>query len=342
MTTSKRLPFKKTRILVIGLGSMGKRRLRLLTKFFPNIEIAGVDSRIDRRNEVLCKFNCPVFENFDESFLTFKPNAVIISTSPESHGILTTACLKLGLHVFSELDLLDDEYDTILSFERNPFPVVFLSSTMLFRAEIRWIIDNHRDIGEKKFYCYHVGQYLPDWHVWEKYDDFFVSSPKTNAIRELLCLELPWLVRCFGEIVEYSCHWGQTSSLRLFYPDTCHILIRHSNNVMGVLIVDCVSRKATREMRIDGEDGMIRWNGRKDSLQFIPPSGRPIFPLAEEKELSHEKEYADIISEEPYLEELRLFFDIINGRIEKCKGYSYFEHKKILDFVNQLESGWKK
>lgn len=39
------------KVLVIGLGSMGKRRIRLIKDMYPEFEIYGVDGREDRRNE---------------------------------------------------------------------------------------------------------------------------------------------------------------------------------------------------------------------------------------------------------------------------------------------------
>ena len=39
-------------ILMIGLGSMGKRRIRLIQELFPEASVYGVDGREDRRDEV--------------------------------------------------------------------------------------------------------------------------------------------------------------------------------------------------------------------------------------------------------------------------------------------------
>ena len=44
-------------ILVIGLGSMGKRRIRLIKELYPEFVIYGVDGRQDRCNEVKELFN---------------------------------------------------------------------------------------------------------------------------------------------------------------------------------------------------------------------------------------------------------------------------------------------
>ena len=44
------------KILVIGLGSMGKRRIRLIRDMYSTFEIFGVDGREDRRNDAKEQF----------------------------------------------------------------------------------------------------------------------------------------------------------------------------------------------------------------------------------------------------------------------------------------------
>ena len=42
-------------------------------------------------------------------------------------------------------------------------------------------------------YIYHIGQYLPDWHPWENYKNFFVGDKRTGGVREIFGIDLPWL-----------------------------------------------------------------------------------------------------------------------------------------------------
>jgi predicted dehydrogenase len=319
---------------------MGRRRLRLLSRFFPELSLAAVDNRADRREAAVRDFGCTLFEGVEDALENFSPQVLVVSTPPESHATFLTEAFRRGLHTFSELDLVDDCYDEIISIEERGVPVAFLSSTMLYRLENRWIIQNHAMVGERKHYTYHVGQYLPDWHPWEKYDEFFVGSARTNAIREILCIELPWVLRAFGDIAEYQCQWGKTSSLSLPYPDTCQLLFRHTSGNMGALTIDCVSRRPVRNLRINGEEGTILWEGNAESLRFFPPSGDPLFPLREEKEIERQAGYAEFISEGPYLEELRCFFDMIEGRASRVYGYA--EHRKILRLADAFERAWRK
>lgn len=332
--------FFPKKILFIGLGSMGRRRARLTKRFFPSVALAGVDSREDRRAHFAREYDAAVFRSLDEAIKSFAPGAAAVCTSPEQHGELVLRLMREGIPTFSELDLVDDCYDEIISIEERGVPVAFLSSTMLFRSENRWIMQHHAMTGERKHYSYHVGQYLPDWHPWEKYEEFFVGASRTNAIREILCIELPWLLCTFGDIAEYRCQWGKTSSLSLPYPDTCQLLFRHASGAMGALTIDCVSRKPVRNLRISGEEGTILWEGNAESLRFLPPSGDPLFPLREEKEIERQAEYAEFISEGPYLEELRCFFNMIEGRASRVYGYA--EHRKILRLTDEFERAWRK
>ena len=53
------------KIVVIGLGSMGKRRIRLIKELYPEYEIIGVDGREDRRNEASELFGISCFESVE-------------------------------------------------------------------------------------------------------------------------------------------------------------------------------------------------------------------------------------------------------------------------------------
>ena len=67
-------------IVVIGLGSMGKRRIRLIQQMFPDYRIVGVDGRADRREEASKLFDINCSENLDD--VDLKIDCAFICTSP--------------------------------------------------------------------------------------------------------------------------------------------------------------------------------------------------------------------------------------------------------------------
>ena len=83
------------RFLVVGLGSMGKRRVRCLLALKKQ-NIAGFDLRKDRIKEAQKKYNIKIYNSFNLAIKNFKPDALIISTSPKFHMKYAHASHKLG------------------------------------------------------------------------------------------------------------------------------------------------------------------------------------------------------------------------------------------------------
>ena len=71
------------KFLVIGLGSMGKRRIRNL-KYLGQTDIIGYDISEERRVEAQSKYQITTFGVLGDA-LQEKPDAAIISTSPTNH-----------------------------------------------------------------------------------------------------------------------------------------------------------------------------------------------------------------------------------------------------------------
>mgnify|MGYP001212757346 CR=1 FL=1 len=67
------------KFLVVGLGSMGKRRIRCLKKLnFKNVY--GFDLNKKRNLEAKTKYKIKTFSNFKEAYNKVKPDVLIIST----------------------------------------------------------------------------------------------------------------------------------------------------------------------------------------------------------------------------------------------------------------------
>ena len=109
--------------------------------------------------------------------------------------------------------------------------ILFLSSTFLYRKDIQYIKD--RVAGKRTNYIVHTGQYLPDWHPWESYQSFFVNDPRTNACREIMAIDLPWIIQMFGPVKDLCVKKGKDSILNIDYNDNYIISFEHENGSRG-------------------------------------------------------------------------------------------------------------
>ena len=318
---------------VIGLGSMGKRRIRLLKKIDLIEEIVGVDSSGSRQLEVSHDFNIKCFSSLREALKSTKLDVAVICTPPLTHANIILDCLNNDLHVFTEINLVNDRYDEIIKLSKDKNKVLFLSSTFLYRKEIETI--KEKVDGEIVNYSYHVGQYLPDWHPWENYTDFFVADKKSNGCRELFAIELPWIIDCFGNIKDYRIVKKKTTDLNINYDDTYMVLLEHKNGSFGSLIIDVVSRVAERNLTIFNEDIFIKWSGRPETLQQYSVQEKEMQDIETYVETTHDTNYASNIIEDAYLEELVCFFKVIvDGKKPR---YTFEKDKEILNLINSFE-----
>lgn len=322
-------------IAVVGLGSMGKRRIRLIQNNFNDITIVGIDKKSDRKEEIEGLFNIVTFSSLEEAATEMILTAVLICTSPITHEVIIKSALELKLHVFTEINLLNTYYDEVISKAKSDNLHLYLSSTFLHRKEIQYI--NQKVASDQNVtYRYHVGQYLPDWHPWESYKNFFVANKKTNGTRELFAIELPWIVHTFGKIKNVTTLKNKISQLEIDYPDAYSVLIEHETGIVGTLNIDIVSRVAKRDLDIIGENTQIEWTGTPNSLKEWSNEKSEMVAVTLYEAYEKDSNYADNIIEDAYLEEIKEFIQILKG--ERIEGlYSFEKDQEIIDWIDRIE-----
>ena len=318
-------------ITVIGLGSMGKRRIRLIREMFPEYVITGVDGREDRRKNAEEIFGIRTYSSAEEIFDII--DCAFICTSPLSHSEIIKDCLKKKWHVFSELNLISTGYDENIRLAKENNLVLFLSSTFLYREEIKYI--SSKITNDRRWnYIYHIGQYLPDWHPWENYKDFFIGDKRTNGCREIMAIELPWLTVAFGDVKKVDARSDKMTDLEINYDDNYMIQVIHKNGNKGALVVDVVSPAAVRKLEVYAEGHYIAWNGTPDSLVEFDPESRKVVPVSLTEQAEHIEGYSIFVVENAYKNEIREFFDVVlNG---KTALYGFEQDKKILALIDSL------
>lgn len=321
------------KILVVGYGSMGRRRIRLVRRLVPTAEIICLDSNSDRIIKAE-EDGCVSVSSIDEG-VRHKPDVAFVCTSPGSHLNIILKLLSSGIHVFSELNLSTKGYDDIEKLARDNNVVCFLSSTLIYKRQMEIIDEIVSRQNKPLTYVYHVGQYLPDWHPWENYKDFFVSKKETNAIRELLAIQLPWIIRTFGKVKEVNVLFQKCTNLDINYPDSAIVLIAHENGTIGSFTVDVVSRKAMTKLEIIGESVHVIWGGHNDDLYEYNIETKEMNKLKVYDIDEHVDGYSENISEEPYLQEIIEFFNTINGVKPK---YDINDDTYVLNLIDIIES----
>jgi predicted dehydrogenase len=291
------------KVLVIGLGSMGRRRLRNL-RYLGVEELAGMEPAAARRSEVAAEFQIPTFATLAEGF-AWEPDAVVVSTPPDQHTGYAIEAAKRGLPFFTEAGTVTERMDELIATVAQTGAIAAPSCTLRFHAAVELMrgLLAEGAIGRPLAVTYHVGQYLPDWHPWEDYRSFYVAQRHTSAVREVVPYELNWLTYLFGSVVELNCLRDKLSQLDADIDDYLAGLLRFESGVHCTLVAEVISRPALRLARIIGEEGTLEWdwNGRV-VREWRPAAGEWVEHPDPEPIVGPGGEW---VSENMYIEEMR-------------------------------------
>ena len=319
--------------LVIGLGSMGRRRVRCLRQLGVE-QVVGFDTRADRRAAAAQESGIALREELAAHDLGGF-DAIVISTPPDQHHTALAWAIDAGKPVFVEASVIRDPLPALDDRARAHGVVVAPSCTLRFHSAIREItqVVQSGRYGKVCNFSYHCGQYLPDWHPWEKVSDYYVSNPLTGGAREIVPFELTWMVDAFGWPREVSGMKLRTTDVGAPIDDTYAALLRFDGFV-GTLVVDVVARQAVRKLTLNFERASLSWDWDSGVVRvWEAEPGRQV-ELHQPKSVAHAG-YHQNIGEAMYVAEVASFLAAAQGR-------GRFPHTlqddiRVLSLLEQIE-----
>ncbi len=255
------------RVLIVGLGSIGKRHLRLARELLPAADIRVL--RHHPSNEI------PEFANgcfFDiEAALSFLPQIAVIACPAPFHLATAQPLAEAGVHLLIEkplstsvegvvrlLNTCNDQRTVLLT----AYNLRFLPSLQRYRELI-----GEGVIGKVLSVRCEIGQYLPSWRPESDYRLGVTASKELGggALLEL-SHEIDYLRWIFGEVEWVNSSLSRQSALEINVEDTVHLIMGFApqadkQQVIGSLNLDLIRHDTTRSCVAIGEKGSLRWDG---------------------------------------------------------------------------------
>ncbi|WP_298062294.1 Gfo/Idh/MocA family oxidoreductase [uncultured Rikenella sp.] len=321
------------KFLIIGLGSMGKRRVRCL-QALGYMDITGFDPREDRREEAARKYGITVTHSLDTLDLDGF-DAFIVSTPPDRHTPYVKLAIDHRKPCFIEASVLLEDVREIERYNRNN-TFIAPSCTLRFHPMIKDITSIIRSgkYGKITNFTYHSGQYLPDWHPWEKVTEFYVGNRATGGGREIVPFELTWIVDSIGWPDAAKGVFEQTINFGAQIEDSYAFTLRYPDKV-GAIIVDVASRYAVRNLVINLETAQIQWRWDDGFFRIYEiENGRWI--QYGQPEFHASDGYNKNIGEEMYIDEIRHFIGSFTGTHQYPNTIA--DDIRVLEILEQIEN----
>jgi predicted dehydrogenase len=337
------------KFLIIGLGSMGKRRIRNL-KILNQNDIIGFDIKSERRTESEKLYNISTFKTIDEAW-NENPDAVIISTSPKEHFEYAKKSANKKIPFFTEINTLKiEQMNEIIEIIKKNQTIGIPSCNLRFHPIVKQIkkLIAEEKIGKPLHFNLHSGAYLPDWHPWEKIDNFYVSKRETGGGRDELAWELTWIFWIMGNPKSV---FGNTVKLGEFDADildTYDSLIEFENGSIGHVLVDVISLPFIKTCEIVGTNGMIRWDWNECKIKLYQSDSKKWSEIKESNiihgyKIEKQKEGFAISEnlglQESYIQEIENFIQIIKN--EKKSDYTFDDERNQLTVMYSIEESFE-
>jgi predicted dehydrogenase len=262
------------RILIVGLGSIGKRHLRLARELLPNADIRVL--RHQATNEVP-EYSNGSFSSIEES-IAFAPQIAVIASPATFHIGTAQALAEVGVHLLIEKPLSASLSGVMQLLEtcQNQSVVLLTGYNLRFLPSLQ----RYRDllgegvVGKVLSVRCEIGQYLPSWRLDSDYRQGVSARHELGGgVLLELSHELDYLRWIFGEVDWLKASLSRQSSLEIDVEDTAHLTLGFESaldgyQLIGAVNLDFVRHDTTRLCTAIGEKGSLRWNGLTGEVLF--------------------------------------------------------------------------
>lgn len=255
------------RILIVGLGSIGKRHLRLARELFPQADIRVLRHQVA---ESVPEYSNGCFYDIEHA-IQFAPQIAVIANPAPFHVAIAQRLADSGANLLVEKPIAANEEGIGLLLEsvRARGTVLLTGYNLRFLPSLQKFRDllEAKEIGQVWSVRCEIGQYLPSWRPDTDYRQNVSARHELGggALLEL-SHEIDYLRWIFGEIDQVSARIGRQSNLDIDVEDTAHLILGFApgddgRRLVGTLNMDFIRHDTTRLCTVIGEKGCLRWNG---------------------------------------------------------------------------------
>jgi predicted dehydrogenase len=300
------------KILQLGCGSMGTRRLRDLSRR-PGAELGLFDAREDRRNAAQTRFGTRTFGTLAAA-IEWGPEALVISTPPGTKGPFVELAFERRIHHFVEADIWS--YGAAERAARSTSLVCAPSLTFNFLPVVKALAEIVPvAIGPVLGYQFLLAGDMATWHPTEG-SEYYGRHRDTAPAREMVPFELSWLTRIFGPAKSVAGRFGRFSRRDGAIDDTWSLLMQLERGGTGQLTVAMACPHDCRRGSACGVKGAAEWDINAGKIVLHDAAG-----------VSRVHQFGEISGavEAAYAAEINCYVDAIQGGAAWPHSYAEYQ-----------------
>lgn len=260
------------KILIAGLGSIGRRHLRNLVALGEKDIVLYRTQKATLPDDELAGY--PVETDLAAALEKHRPRAVIVSNPTALHMDVAIPAAEYGCAILLEKPVSHDLSRVeelrravtksgsriLVGFQFRHHPTLNKARELIAAGAIGRILSAH----------VHWGEYLPNWHPWEDYRQTYAARADLGGgVIVTLTHPLDYLRYLLGEVEALWSFNAHVSSLEMDVEDVAEIGLRFAGGAIGGVHLNYVQRPPLHRLEIVGTQGTLVWNNADAVLTML-------------------------------------------------------------------------
>ena len=263
------------RLLIVGLGSIGARHLRLVRSLEPGLQVIAMRRGCDGPAE-------PGVDHCVTSLadaMRFKPQAALIANPASHHLEVAMPLARAGIHLLVEKPISGscEGIGELIAACAEAGAVLLVGYNLRFLPSLRRFREllAEKRIGRTLSVRAEVGQFLPSWRPGVDYRQGISANAKLGGgVLLELSHEIDYLRWLFGDVEWVSAVQRRQSALEIDVDDTAHLVLGFvpesgARPVVASLNMDFIRHDSARTCTAIGETGSLRWDAIEGKVEVF-------------------------------------------------------------------------
>lgn len=264
-----------TRLLIVGMGSIGKRHARIARQLIPGVQVVAL--RHTAGSE--CPTEVDGVVTSIEDAIDFAPQLAVIASPAPAHLETAIALSDAGTNLLVEKPISLSAAGVAKLIETCALRDVHLMVGYNLRympslVHLKSLLERGR-VGRVLSVRAEVGQDLASWRPGTDYRDSVSARAELGGgVLLELSHEFDYLHWLFGGVIWVSATTLRQSSMQIDVEDTAHVVMGFigaagASPIVASLNMDFVRQDSTRRCEVIGENGTLRWNGIAGTVEVF-------------------------------------------------------------------------
>ncbi|MCP4594357.1 MAG: aminotransferase class III-fold pyridoxal phosphate-dependent enzyme [bacterium] len=274
------------RVVVVGMGSIGRRHLGNLRRLSDATEILAVDPDPQARAWADAHGAVAVFESLEDALLQ-RADAAVLCTPTGLHLEGLSRCVADRVPVYVEKPIAARVQPALLHVLREADAsccTIVVGANLRYMpgaAELTGLLREKR-LGRLVGIHAHAGAYLPEWRPNRELRDYrqsYSANPNEGGAMLDFVHEFDLMRWWGGEVQTVSALIRHASDLQIEAEDVADVLLKFASGATGTLHVDYLERVPRRFIQLLFTEGRAIWDVIAQKVEVVDAAGEVTTPV---------------------------------------------------------------